>query len=345
MIEVKNLSKRYGNHVAVKDASFSIAEGEIVGFLGPNGAGKSTIMNILTGYISLTEGSVTIGGYDILENPEQAKRHIGYLPEHPPLYPDMTVREYLNFIYDLKTVKFPKRPHIDEICKLVHIDKVENRLIKNLSKGYRQRVGIAQALVGNPDVLILDEPTVGLDPKQIIEIRKLIAALGKHHTIILSSHILSEIQAVCQRILIINEGNIVADDTAVNLSHNLSQDHSLLLRAQGPENEILKLIGSIKGVESIRSMGSVEKGSFDFEIEPKAGEDVRRELFVRMSDRNWPILELRTRELTLEQIFLRLTEGTYQMKEKAFVKKQAAKTLNEADEVAVFDAVYGEETL
>ncbi len=345
MIEVKNLSKRYGNHVAVKDASFSIAEGEIVGFLGPNGAGKSTIMNILTGYISLTEGSVTIGGYDILENPEQAKRHIGYLPEHPPLYPDMTVREYLNFIYDLKTVKFPKRPHIDEICKLVHIDKVENRLIKNLSKGYRQRVGIAQALVGNPDVLILDEPTVGLDPKQIIEIRKLIAALGKHHTIILSSHILSEIQAVCQRILIINEGNIVADDTAVNLSHNLSRDHSLLLRAQGPENEILKLIGSIKGVESIRSMGSVEKGSFDFEIEPKAGEDVRRELFVRMSDRNWPILELRTRELTLEQIFLRLTEGTYQMKEKAFVKKQAAKTLSEADEVAVFDAVYGEETL
>lgn len=343
MIEVKNLSKRYGNHVAVKDVSFTISEGEIVGFLGPNGAGKSTIMNILTGYLSLTEGSVAVGGYDVLENPEQAKRRIGYLPEQPPLYPDMTVREYLNFMYDLKNVKFPKRPHIDEICKLVHIDHVQTRLIKNLSKGYRQRVGIAQALVGNPDVLILDEPTVGLDPKQIIEIRKLIAGLGKHHTIILSSHILSEIQAVCPRILIINEGHLVADDTAVNLSHKLSQDHSLVLRAQGPEAEILKLLGTIKGVERIRSMGAVEAGSVDFEIEPKQDCDVRREIFNRMSDRKWPILELSTRELTLEQIFLRLTDSTYGAAERDKLEKAAKKDLSEQEKSAVLEAVYGEE--
>lgn len=347
MIEVQNLSKRYGNHVAVKNVSFSISEGEIVGFLGPNGAGKSTIMNILTGYLSLTEGTVTVGGYDVLEHPEQAKKRIGYLPEQPPLYPDMTVREYLNFIYDLKSVKFPKRPHIDEICKLVHITNVENRLIKNLSKGYRQRVGIAQALVGNPEVLILDEPTVGLDPKQIIEIRKLIAGLGKHHTIILSSHILSEIQAVCKRILIINEGSIVADDTAVNLSHNLSEDHSLVLRAQGPEAEIMKLLGTIKGVRGIRSLGSIENGSCDFEIEPEAGSDIRRDIFNRMSDRKWPILELRTRELSLEQIFLRLTDSTFGMPTgQTFDKSKREKTdreLNETEKSAVLEAVYGEE--
>ena len=347
MIKVQNLSKRYGNHVAVKNVSFSISEGEIVGFLGPNGAGKSTIMNILTGYLSLTEGTVTVGGYDVLEHPEQAKKRIGYLPEQPPLYPDMTVREYLNFIYDLKSVKFPKRPHIDEICKLVHITNVENRLIKNLSKGYRQRVGIAQALVGNPEVLILDEPTVGLDPKQIIEIRKLIAGLGKHHTIILSSHILSEIQAVCKRILIINEGSIVADDTAVNLSHNLSEDHSLVLRAQGPEAEIMELLGTIKGVRGIRSLGSIENGSCDFEIEPEAGSDIRRDIFNRMSDRKWPILELRTRELSLEQIFLRLTDSTFGMPTgQTFDKSKREKTdreLNETEKSAVLEAVYGEE--
>lgn len=347
MIKVQNLSKRYGNHVAVKNVSFSISEGEIVGFLGPNGAGKSTIMNILTGYLSLTEGTVMVGGYDVLEHPEQAKKRIGYLPEQPPLYPDMTVREYLNFIYDLKSVKFPKRPHIDEICKLVHITNVENRLIKNLSKGYRQRVGIAQALVGNPEVLILDEPTVGLDPKQIIEIRKLIAGLGKHHTIILSSHILSEIQAVCKRILIINEGSIVADDTAVNLSHNLSEDHSLVLRAQGPEAEIMKLLGTIKGVRGIRSLGSIENGSCDFEIEPEAGSDIRRDIFNRMSDRKWPILELRTRELSLEQIFLRLTDSTFGMPTgQTFDKSKREKTdreLNETEKSAVLEAVYGEE--
>ena len=203
MIEVSGLSKRYGNHLAVNDVSFSVKKGEVIGFLGPNGAGKSTIMNILTGYLSLTQGDVKIDGFDVMEYPEEVKKRIGYLPEIPPLYIDMKVSEYLDFIFDLKKVKFPKKAHINEVMKLVKIDHVANRLIKNLSKGYRQRVGFAGALIGNPDVLILDEPTVGLDPKQIIEIRNLIARLGKNHTIILSSHILSEIQAVCKRVIII----------------------------------------------------------------------------------------------------------------------------------------------
>ena len=326
MIEVKNLSKRYGVHLAVKDASFSISKGEIVGFLGPNGAGKSTIMNILTGYISLTSGSATIGGFDIVDHPEQAKRHIGYLPEHPPLYLDMTVREYLNFIYDLKKVKFPKKPHIDEICKLVSIENVEKRLIKNLSKGYRQRVGVAQALVGNPDVLILDEPTVGLDPKQITQFRKLIEALGKHHTVIVSSHILSEIHAVCKRILIINNGEIVADDTADNLAKNLSSDHTLTLRVQGPQAEIEKTLLGIRGVLSVKCLGVVEKGSLDFEIEPEEDTDVRKEIFNRMSDRKWPILEFTTEEMSLENIFLRLTDGKFTVP-----KKKTAKDIEEAE--------------
>ena len=326
MIEVKNLSKRYGVHLAVKDASFSISKGEIVGFLGPNGAGKSTIMNILTGYISLTSGSATIGGFDIVDHPEQAKRHIGYLPEHPPLYLDMTVREYLNFIYDLKKVKFPKKPHIDEICKLVSIENVEKRLIKNLSKGYRQRVGVAQALVGNPDVLILDEPTVGLDPKQITQFRKLIEALGKHHTVIVSSHILSEIQAVCKRILIINNGEIVADDTADNLAKNLSSDHTLTLRVQGPQAEIEKTLLGIRGVLSVKCLGVVEKGSLDFEIEPEEDTDVRKEIFNRISDRKWPILEITTEEMSLENIFLRLTDGKFTVP-----KKKTAKDIEEAE--------------
>lgn len=326
MIEVKNLSKRYGSHLAVKDASFSISKGEIVGFLGPNGAGKSTIMNILTGYISLTSGSVTIGGFDIVDHPEQAKRHIGYLPEHPPLYLDMTVREYLNFIYDLKKVKFPKKPHIDEICKLVSLENVEKRLIKNLSKGYCQRVGVAQALVGNPDVLILDEPTVGLDPKQITHFRKLIEALGKHHTVIVSSHILSEIQAVCKRILIINNGEVVADDTANNLAKNLSSDHTLTVRVQGPQAEIEKTLLGIRGVLSVKCLGVVENGSLDFEIEPAEDTDIRKDIFARMSDRKWPILEFTTEEMSLENIFLRLTDGKFTVP-----KKKTAKDIEEAE--------------
>lgn len=308
MIEVSGLSKRYGSFLAVDDVSFSIGKGEIVGFLGPNGAGKSTIMNIITGYLSLTRGKVTVDGFDIVEQPEQAKRRIGYLPEIPPLYLDMKVSEYLNFIYDLKKVKFPKSAHIDEVIRLVRIDGVKNRLIKNLSKGYRQRVGFAAALIGNPDILILDEPTVGLDPKQIIEIRNLISKLGRNHTIILSSHILSEIQAVCKRVIIINRGQIIADDTPDNLSNRLSDDHSLYARIMCDENDMIKALSSVKGVKSVHSLGSKEKGSFDFVITPEAGADIRAGVFARIAERSKTCLKLSDNQLSLEQIFLTLTE-------------------------------------
>ena len=308
MINVTGLSKRYGTHLAVQDVSFNIEKGEVIGFLGPNGAGKSTIMNILTGYLSMTQGKVEIDGFDIVDYPEQAKRRIGYLPEIPPLYTDMKVREYLNFIYDLKKVKFPKKPHIDEVLRLVGIDNVAERLIKNLSKGYRQRVGFAQALIGNPDVLILDEPTVGLDPKQIIEIRNLIGRLGKNHTIILSSHILSEIQAVCKRVIIINRGEIIADDTAENLAHRLSDNKTLLARIMGSEAEMLSALKSVKGVKSVTSMGQMESGSYDYLIEPQEGKDIRADIFDRVVSRGRKLLALSDNKLSLEQVFLRLTD-------------------------------------
>lgn len=313
MIEVSGLSKRYGTHLAVKDVSFSINKGEVVGFLGPNGAGKSTIMNILTGYLSLTQGQVSIDGFDVMEYPEEAKKRIGYLPEIPPLYMDMKVKEYLGFIFDLKKVKFPKNAHIGEVMKLVKIDHVANRLIKNLSKGYRQRVGFAGALIGNPDVLILDEPTVGLDPKQIIEIRNLISRLGKNHTIILSSHILSEIQAVCKRVIIINQGQIIADDTPESLSERLSNDKSIVARVMCNEKDMLEALSSVKGVKSVVSLGCKEPNSYDFLIEPKEGADVRRDVFERVSSRGKTLLSLSSNQISLEQVFLRLTEaGSYE---------------------------------
>ena len=324
MIEVKNLSKKYGSHVAVKDVSFTINDGEILGFLGPNGAGKSTTMNIITGYLSATSGSVSIDGYDILENPNEAKMRIGYLPEQPPLYLDMTVKEYLSFIFDLKKVKFPKAPHIDEICRLVKIDHVKARLIKNLSKGYRQRVGIAQALVGNPDVLILDEPTVGLDPKQIIEIRTLITELGKNHTVILSSHILSEIQAVCERVIVINHGKIIADDTPGNLSKTLSDDHTITVRVGGPRTEVLKVLATIPGVKNVTCTGMQEKNSNDFIVEPAGLAYVRQGLFNRLADRKWPLLLMQSNEMSLEQIFLRLTEMSDEEQQKLFGNRNEA---------------------
>lgn len=309
MIEVQGLTKRYGSKVAVDDISFTVNKGEILGFLGPNGAGKSTTMNILTGYLSSNIGSVKIDGYDILEDPMKAKSKIGYLPENPPLYMDMTVKEYLDFVYDLKKVKIPRKRHIDEICKTVKITDVYNRIIKNLSKGYKQRVGLAQALVGNPEVLILDEPTVGLDPKQIIDIRKLIKDLGKKHTVILSSHILPEIQAVCDRVIIINRGRIVADDTAENLSAAMSTDHRHLAIIEGPENEVYKTLSTIPGMVEVTTLGNRGNGMFEYSLEAKEGTDIRRELFKRMSSRNWPIMGLKSTELTLEDIFLKLTSS------------------------------------
>ncbi len=309
MIEVKNLSKKYGSFLAVDDVSFSIEKGEIVGFLGPNGAGKSTIMNIITGYLSFTKGSVTVDGIDIIDNPEAAKRRIGYLPEIPPLYMDMKVKEYLYFIYDLKKVKFPKAAHISEIMKLVKIDNVENRLIKNLSKGYRQRVGFAGALVGNPDVLILDEPTVGLDPKQIIEIRELISKLGRNHTIILSSHILSEIQAVCKRVIIINKGQMIADDTPENLAQKLSYDNSLNARIICDEKDMIKALSSVEGVMSVTSLGKAEDKAYEFNIIPKENTDVRAAVFSKIKESGKTLLSFSSNAVSLEQIFLRLTEA------------------------------------
>lgn len=307
MIEVKNLTKRYGSHCAVDDISFQVEEGEILGFLGPNGAGKSTTMNILTGYLSATSGTVTINGHDILDEPNEAKANIGYLPEIPPLYPDMTVREYLDFMYDLKKCALPRVKHITEICRVMKIEDVYNRLIKNLSKGYKQRVGMAQALIGNPPVLILDEPTVGLDPNQIIEIRSLIRTLGKHHTVILSSHILPEIEAVCDRIVIISEGKIVADDTAANLSDHFSKDRRLQVAIAGPRNEVADLLGGIAGVDSVKALGSRESGVEEFAVEVRPGTDIRRDLFTRLAQRNWPLLSSKSMAMSLEDIFINLT--------------------------------------
>lgn len=309
MIEVKNLTKYYGDKHAVDGISFSVKQGEILGFLGPNGAGKSTTMNILTGYISSTSGSVEIDGYDILDNPIEAKQKIGYLPELPPLYTDMTVQGYLSFVYDLKKCKIPKKQHIDDVCRRVRIDHVQNRIIKNLSKGYRQRVGLAQALIGNPEVLILDEPTVGLDPKQIIEIRDLIKVLGERHTVILSSHILSEVQAVCDRLVIINGGRIVADDTAENLTRKLSKDFRYIIRVEGPQEDIQKVLSSIPGMKEVLFNGEKEPGAFEFSLESDPALDIRREVFHRIVTRNWTILSFRSTEMTLEDIFLQLTTG------------------------------------
>ncbi|MBR6337149.1 MAG: ATP-binding cassette domain-containing protein [Ruminococcus sp.] len=309
MIEVSNLSKHYGDKKAVDNISFKAEDGEILGFLGPNGAGKSTTMNILTGYISATSGKALINGIDILENPIKAKRELGYLPELPPLYMDMTVKEYLNFVYDLKKCKLPRNSHLKDICSLVKIEHVYKRVIKNLSKGYKQRVGLAQALIGNPKVLILDEPTVGLDPKQIIEIRTLIKKLGKNRTVILSSHILSEVQAVCDKIVVINEGKVVADDTEDNLSRKLINEHLLTARIEGKTEAVEPLIKSIKGVIKVEVGSEREKGVWEYRIEAKEGVDIRRELFKRMAERNMPILDLRASELSLEDIFLKLTMG------------------------------------
>ena len=307
MIEVKKLTKRYGMNKAVDNISFTVNDGEILGFLGPNGAGKSTTMNILTGYLSATAGLAKINGHEILDDPIGAKQNIGYLPEQPPLYLDMTVKSYLDFVFDLKHIKLPRRQHIEEVCERTRITNVYNRLIKNLSKGYRQRVGMAQAMLGYPPVLILDEPTVGLDPNQIIEVRDLIKDLGKQHTIILSSHILSEVQATCSRVIVINNGKLVADDTPDNLSHALSVDHKLVTRIDGPSEEVRSTIAKIPGMEQVTLIGEREDGVYEYTLEAAEGVDVRRELFKRMASRDWPIVMLRSSELSLEDIFLKLT--------------------------------------
>ena len=306
MIEVSHLTKKYGDKFALNDVSFSVEKGEVLGFLGPNGAGKSTIMNILTGYLSGTSGTAKICGHDILEEPMEAKKAIGYLPELPPLYLDMTVREYLDFMYMLKKCTQPKEEHISEICSIVKINDVYGRIIKHLSKGYRQRVGIAQALLGNPEVLILDEPTVGLDPQQIIEIRNLIKNLSKNHTVILSSHILSEVQAVCDRVIVIYKGKMIADNTPDKLSHELSNDHHLIVRIKGREKEIKKALETVPRILNIIALGARSDNTCEFTVEGPDGVDIREDLFHVLARENLPIMGLRSAELTLEDIFLQL---------------------------------------
>lgn len=312
MVEVKKLTKNYGNIKAVDNISFTVGEGEILGFLGPNGAGKSTTMNIITGYISSTSGTVTIDGKEILENPKEAKAKIGYLPEIPPLYTDMTVKKYLEFMFDLKKVKLPKKEHIEEVMRLVRITEQADRIIKNLSKGYRQRVGFAQALLGNPPVLILDEPTVGLDPMQIIEIRKLIKSLGKKHTIILSSHVLSEISATCDRILVISNGKIVADAKTDELSSSTAGEEKLALVVEGAASDIISAIKNIPAVIRVNKISEKNGNSAKYMVEYEKDHDVRRDVFNAMARIGCPILDMQSDNETLEEMFLKLTaNGNY----------------------------------
>ena len=308
MIEIQHLTKRYGSKLAVDDAVFTIRKGEILGFLGRNGAGKSTTMNIITGYISATSGTVRLDGYDILENPREVKRRIGYLPEQPPLYMDMTVNEYLKFVCSIKDVRRTSvSSHLNDITELVGLEDVRKRLIRNLSKGYRQRVGMAQALIGNPEVVILDEPTVGLDPRQIIEIRRLIRQLGTDHTIVLSSHILHEVADVCDRIVIINQGKIVAEDTLENLTNKASDHPRIQLRIAGPEDTVFQALHDLDGVRRVYKLGSRENGTFDFMLETNGQTDLREPVFTRMAGLGYPILIQKPMEMELEDVFLQLT--------------------------------------
>ncbi len=308
MIKVEHLTKQYGERYAVNDISFEVKKGEIVGFLGPNGAGKSTTMNILTGYLSSTSGKAMIDGMDILEHPLAVKKKIGFLPETPPLYLEMTVSEYLNFIYDLKKCTLNRKQHIAEVCRVVKIEDTMNRMIRNLSKGYRQRVGIAGAIVGNPEVIIFDEPTNGLDPKQIIDIRNLIRELGKERTIILSTHILSEVKAVCDRILIINEGKIVADEKTENIENALKGNPRLIIRIDGPQQTVLSALKKVTGVTYAELSQKYDDGSATYILESRSGLDIRKPVFHLLAQNLWPILSMEYAGSNLEDIFISVVD-------------------------------------
>lgn len=309
VIRICDLTKKYGAKKAVNKISFDVKRGEILGFLGPNGAGKSTTMNIITGYISATSGSVEVDGIDILESPKEARKKIGYLPENPPLYLDMTVSEYLNFVYELKKVREPRKEHIDGIMQVVKITHVADRMIRNLSKGYKQRVGLAQALIGNPDVLILDEPTVGLDPKQIIEIRNVIRELGRSRTVILSTHILQEVTAICDRVAIINHGRVAAFDTIENLSASFGEKGKYLVRAIGSRDEVRDILNSVAGMKYAGFVKVSEPKTVDFMIEFEEGLDLRREVFEAFASGNVPLIGFRSMDLSLEEIFIKITNA------------------------------------
>ncbi len=308
VVKVENLVKRYGSNYALNDVSFEIGEGEIVGLLGPNGAGKSTTMNILTGYLSSTSGAAYINGINILEDPIEAKKQIGFLPEQPPLYPEMTVSEFLDFVYELKSCELPRKEHLDEILDVVKITDVKDRLIRNLSKGYKQRVGIAAALVGDPKIIIFDEPTVGLDPKQIIEVRNLIRTLGKRHTVILSTHILAEVQSVCERVLIINKGKLIADERTEDIVKTIEDGYGLSVKIACPEREVEQALARISGVKKVRSTGERDSDAYTFIIESDKGMDVRRSLFALCATKNWAIYGLNPVGTDLESVFIRLID-------------------------------------
>ena len=309
MIEVRNLTKKYGDHFAVQDISFSLEKGKIYGLLGPNGAGKSTTMNIMTGYIAATSGEVIIEGHDIFKEAEEAKKHIGYLPEIPPLYMDMTVWEYLFTVADLKGVpKSERKSMITDVMEKVMITNMKDRLIKNLSKGYKQRVGIAQTLIGNPDIIILDEPTVGLDPKQIIEIRTLIKQLGEDHTVLISSHILSEIGAVCDHVVIINKGHLVVSDSTENLEKLFKGQDILCLSAQGELEKIQAILREFPALSIADMKEAEEADTYRFQLKVQDQADYRKQLFFRFAEAGIPLLEISRAGMSLEDIFLEITE-------------------------------------
>ena len=310
MIKIEHLTKNYGANLAVDDISFEIGRGETVGFLGPNGAGKSTTMNILTGYLSATAGKVSIDGIDILSDPIGAKKLIGYLPEQPPVYLDMTVDEYLKFNYELKGCTLDREAHLREICEVVKISDVRKRVIRNLSKGYRQRVGVAQALIGNPPVIIFDEPTVGLDPKQIIEIRSLIRTLGKNHTVLLSTHVLGEVQAVCDRIIIINKGKIVADEKTENITKVVENNRRFNVKICGPQKEILDTLKSMHGIAYAEALAQKDGDAYTFMIESEFGVDIRKKLFYTVAEKSWAMVGLESLGMSLEDIFVTVVDKT-----------------------------------
>ena len=314
MIKVENLIKKYGNHVAVDNLSFEVKKGQIFGFLGPNGAGKTTTMNIMTGYIAATDGTVEINGFDILTKPEEAKKCIGYLPEIPPLYSDMTVMEYLRFVAELKKVpKEERSAQIQEIMQMTEILDVEGRLIKNLSKGYKQRVGLAQAIIGYPDVIILDEPMVGLDPKQIIEIRALIKKLSKNHTIILSSHILSEVSTLCDHIMIISNGKLMASDTPQGLQKLMEKSIEIEIVAMGSKEKAEEILGKIKYIQSYScEISEEDNDNVKINVLTEENMDIRKELSVALTGGGMPVLSMKKMEKSLEDIFLQLTDAPEQ---------------------------------
>ena len=308
MIEVEGIIKNYGSVVALDDVSFTVNEGEIVGFLGPNGAGKTTMMNIITGYLSSTSGTAKVCGIDVLEHPDEAKKKIGFLPEQPPLYNEMKVKEYLGFVYELKNCSLNRKEHLKEVMQVTKIYDVKDRVIGNLSKGYRQRVGIAQALVGNPPVIIFDEPTVGLDPKQIIEIRNLIRNLGKSHTVILSTHILSEVQAVCDRILIINEGKLIADEETHNLVRVVEENRRYKAQICGPRREVESSLRNVDGVVRADATGEKDGDAFTFILEAAKGVDLRKPLFYMLAKNNWPLVGMEPLGMDLEDVFVKIMD-------------------------------------